>query len=107
MVQDYRKRFRHSDGKPIIPEREFRQILMEEAKFKGAECAIGLQMLFDKWDRLMKSCTNPDERLAMSKLGIKEISDYMDGKYLGYGGNLTVNGEVIKISQDDIDNGRR
>jgi hypothetical protein len=101
MKKDYRKRIKHPDGHFIIPEKEYRQILMQEAIFKGKECAIGLQQLFDKWDQLMRNCTNAEERQMMGKLAILEVSNFLDGGYLGYGGNVTINGEISKTSRDD------
>jgi len=98
-MKDYRKRIRHPDGKFIIPEREYRMMLIEEAKFKG--CEIELRQVFDKWDKLMRNCTNLEERAMMGKLAVLEVSNLMDGRYLGKGGNVTIDGQIVKTSKDD------
>ena len=95
---------RNPDGTYLIPERDYRLRLIEEAKWKG--CEFELRQLFDKWDRIMKNCDDESERIAMGKLGILEVSNLLDGRYLGRGGNIIIGGEVAKTSKDDEENGK-
>jgi hypothetical protein len=93
---------RNPDGTYVIPERDYRLRLIEEAKWKG--CEVELLQLFDKWDKVMRNCTNEEELKAMGKLGVLEVSNLLDGRYLGRGGNLIIGGEVAKTSKDDEEN---
>ena len=80
--------------KKIMPEQTYRFRLMEEAKYKG--CAKEHQIIFDKYDRLLRNCTNQTEAQHIGMLGVLEVSNLLDNGYVGKGGSLTVNGQIIK-----------
>lgn len=85
------------DGKehahPLIDEKEMRRRIMAEANFKG--CAVEMQMIFNKFDNLLKGCTNKQEAEAIGTMGVLEISELLDSKNVGVGGSLTVNGKTL------------
>lgn len=54
-----------------------------------------LLMLFNKYDNLMKQCTNAQDKGVIGSLGIMEISRLLDGNNLS-GGTLTIDGKIIK-----------
>lgn len=88
-----------NSGVKMMDEKTYRFRLMEEAKHKG--CAKELQQLFDKFDALLRNCTNQQEREHIGMLGVLEVSKLIDGGYVGKGGSLIVNGQVIIADEDD------
>jgi len=75
-------------SKKILSEKETRIRLMIHAKRLG--CTKELQQIFDKYDRLLRNCTDEKERKDMGKLGAVEIY-----KILGGGGELYVDGSLV------------
>lgn len=71
-----------------VPEEETRRNFLKNAKMMG--CEKEMQMLFDKYDNLLRNCTNDKERLDIAKLGVLEIY-----KLLGGGGELFINNELV------------
>jgi hypothetical protein len=76
----------------VLPEQETRQRLIKHARLVG--CEGDMKILFDKYDRLLRNCTNEKERADIAKLGVYEMY-----KLLGGGGELYVDGELV--AKDD------
>ena len=72
----------------VLSEQESRKRILTHARLNGCEKEILLT--FQKYDKLMKNCTNDQERIDMGKLGAIEIY-----QILGAGGELVVNGQVV------------
>lgn len=72
----------------ILTERETRKKLLTHARMVG--CEKDMMLLFAKYDKLMRNCTNEKERLDMGKLGAYEMY-----RLLGGGGQLFVNGQLV------------
>ena len=91
-----------SKGNPIgkkpevkkgMDEKTYRFRLREEAKYNG--CEKELLQLFDKFDALLRNCTNAQEAAQIGTLGVLEVSKLLDGGHVGAGGSLVINGQVI------------
>lgn len=76
----------------VLPERETRLRLLKHAQIVG--CEGDMKLLFEKYDKLLRNCTNDKERADISKLGVYEMY-----RLLGGGGELYVNGELV--AKDD------
>jgi len=76
----------------VLPEKETRFRLLKHARLVG--CEGDMRLLFEKYDKLLKNCTNEQERQDIAKLGAYEIY-----RLLGGGGELYVNGEMV--AKDD------
>lgn len=86
---------RKDPNKPLS-ERETRlRIFADCRKNYGPEAERQLRMTFDKWDRLLAKCTNPEEAKHIRVMAAAEIHQMM-----GYRGGLTVGGKVI-ITDDE------
>ena len=72
----------------VLSEQETRRRLLKHARLVG--CEGDMIKLLDKYDKLMRNCTNDKERKDMSKLGNYEI-----WKCLGGGGELYVDGNLV------------
>jgi hypothetical protein len=72
----------------VLSERETRRRLLAHAREVG--CEGDMKILFDKYDRLLRNCTNDKERQDISKLGNYEM--YI---LLGGGGELYVDGNLV------------
>jgi hypothetical protein len=72
----------------VLSERETRKKLLTHARMVG--CERDMMLLFNKYDKLMRNCTNEKERLDMGKLGAYEMY-----RLLGGGGQLFVNGQLV------------
>lgn len=72
----------------VLGERETRTRLLTHARMVG--CEKDMMLLFVKYDKLMKSCTNESERADIAKIGVFEMY-----KLLGGGGELYVNGQLV------------
>jgi hypothetical protein len=72
----------------VLPEAETRKRLLKHARLVG--CEGDMKLLFQKYDRLLKNCTNDKERADIAKLGVYEMY-----KLLGGGGELYVDGELV------------
>lgn len=72
----------------VLPEQETRKRLLTHARLVG--CERDMMLLFAKFDKLMRNCTNERERDDMRKLGAVEVY-----KLLGGGGELVVDGQLV------------
>jgi hypothetical protein len=72
----------------VLSERETRRRLLTHAKSIGFE--KDMLLLFIKYDRLLKNCTNEKERSDISKLGAVEVY-----RLLGGGGELYIDGRLV------------
>jgi hypothetical protein len=75
-------------SKRIAGERETRKKLLTHARLVG--CEKDMLLLFAKFDKLMRTCTNEKERSDMSQLACVEVY-----RLLGGGGELYVNGQLV------------
>jgi hypothetical protein len=76
----------------VLTERETRRRLLTHARMVG--CEKDMLLIFAKYDKLMKNCTNEKERLDISQLGAVDVY-----KLLGGGGELFINGQLV--AKDD------
>jgi len=72
----------------VEPEAKTRQKLLFDARRQG--CEKEMRILFNKYDKLLRNCTNQKEREDIGKLGATEI--YL---LLGGGGELYINGQLV------------
>ena len=79
-------------SKKVLPEQETRRRLLKHARLVG--CEGDMKILFDKYDRLLRNCTNDKERVDIAKLGAYEMY-----RLLGGGGELYVDGNLV--AKDD------
>lgn len=82
----------------VLNERQYRTNLIREAKIKG--CEKELRLVFEKYDNLLRNCTNSQEREHIGMLGVLEVSRLLDNGHVGKGGCVTVNGQVIIADED-------
>ena len=75
----------------ILSERETRKRLLNHARMYGVEKEMLL--IFAKFDKLLKNCSNEKERLDIGKLGDVEIFNLLCG--IGGTGQLYVNGQLV------------
>lgn len=72
----------------VLDERETRKRLLTHARMLG--CEKDMMLLFVKYDKLMKNCSNEKERADIAKLGVFEMY-----RLLGGGGELFVDGKLV------------
>lgn len=72
----------------VLSEQETRKRLLTHARIVG--CERDMLLLFAKYDKLMRNCSNETERQDMSKLACVEVYSL-----LGRGGELYVNGQLV------------
>lgn len=72
----------------VVPEKESRRRWLNYARANGFEREM--LFLFAKYDKLMRNCTNDQERKDISKLGCVEFY-----RLLGAGGELFVDGQLV------------
>ena len=72
----------------VLPEKETRRRLLIQAKRLGFE--KDMLLLMEKYDRLLRNCTNEKERADIAKLGAYEAY-----KLLGGGGELYIDGQLV------------
>lgn len=72
----------------VLEERETRKRLLNHARLIG--CERDMLLLFAKYDKLMRNCTNDKERADIAKLGAVETY-----QLLGGGGELYVDGQLV------------
>jgi len=72
----------------VLEERETRKRLLTHARLVG--CERDMLLLFAKYDKLMRNCTNDKERQDIAKLGAYETY-----QLLGGGGELYVDGQLV------------
>lgn len=76
----------------LFSEAESRQKLMNVARESG--CLEEVVKAFNRYDRLLRNCTNVVERKHISILGISEIN-----KIMGLSGSYTAGGMIIGDDQ--------
>jgi hypothetical protein len=76
--------------KKILSEQETRRNILDFAR--TLHCERDIMQIFDKYDRMLKNCTNPMERQAISIAGNEEIHYFLDAKQAG---SISVNGHII------------
>lgn len=86
------------NGKKIFTEKETREHLLDLGKDFGFE--KDLIRIFNKFDMLLKCCTNAQEREALQFMAVEEINKIMDP--VGYQG-YTVNGKAV-LGKDQLKN---
>lgn len=83
----------HNGNKAVlVDEKEYRKRLLAEARFKG--CEIEMLQIFNKYDTLLRNCGNMQEAKAIGAMGVMEVSNLLDGKDVGKGGSLIIDGKV-------------
>lgn len=75
-------------NKPPLPEAETRRRLLVTAKMLG--CEMEVRQIFDKTDRLLRGCTNEQERQQIATFGALELHNLLGG-----GTGLEVDGKKI------------
>jgi len=81
----------------IVPEHEQRSRLINLARAQG--CSHELQMIFDKYDNLLKNCTNKKEKAHIAYLGVTECH-----RLLNCSDSVIVNGfEISSNKETDYD----
>jgi hypothetical protein len=76
----------------VLNERETRRRILTHARLVGME--KDMLLLFAKFDKLMRNCTNEQERVDIAKMGAYEVY-----RLLGGGGELYVDGQLV--AKDD------
>lgn len=76
----------------VMDEKETRKRLLKHARLVG--CEPEMKMLLEKYDKLLRNCTNESERADISKLGAYEVY-----RLLGGGGELYINNQLV--AKDD------
>lgn len=74
----------------MTSEKDTRTAILNLAKAKGFDCYVQAVMLLNKYDGLLKNCTNEEERNQIAKMGIAQMHLLLDCY-----GDCVVNGEVI------------
>lgn len=72
----------------VLQEQETRRRLLAHSRMVG--CERDMLLLFAKYDKLMRNCTNEKERDDIAKLGAVEVY-----KLLGGNGELYVDGQLV------------
>lgn len=72
----------------VLEERETRRRLLTHARLVG--CEKDMLLLFAKYDKLLRNCTNDQERADIAKLGAVETY-----RLLGGGGELYIDGQLV------------
>ena len=72
----------------VLEEQETRRRLLTHARMVG--CEREMLLLFAKYDKLMRNCTDEKERADIAKLGAVETY-----QLLGGGGELYVDGQLV------------
>ena len=74
----------------ITSEKKTRTAILVLAKAKGMDCYMQATMLLDKYDKLLKNCTNSLERKHIATMGVAEIHLLLDCY-----GDCIVDGKII------------
>ena len=72
----------------ILPEQETRFRILKHARLVG--CEQDMKLLLEKYDKLLRNCTNEKERKDISQLGCMEAYTL-----LGRGGELYIDGKLV------------
>ena len=100
-----RKMLVNGTKEDVVIEDDYRRKLIGTARELG--CEPELRQLFAKYDALLRNCSNPKEAQAIGALGVADVSRLLDNNYVGLGGNITVNGQIIiDDSKDKKDAGK-
>lgn len=75
-------------SKKVLPEQATRKRMLTLAREMG--CEKDMLLLFAKYDKLMRTCTNEKEKADIAKLGAFECY-----QLLGGGGELYVDGQLV------------
>jgi len=77
----------------VLSELETRKRLLTHARLVG--CERDMLLLFGKYDKMIRSCSNEKERADMAKLAAYEVY-----RLLGGGGELYVDGQLVAKDKD-------
>ena len=72
----------------VVGEKETRNNMLKHARLLG--CEKEMQIIFAKYDNLLRNCTSEKERADIGKLGAVEVY-----RLLGGGGELYINGQLV------------
>ena len=72
----------------VLNERETRKRILTHAKMNGVEG--DMLILFAKYDKILRNCSNERERSDIAKLAVVEM-----WRCLGGGGELTIDGKLV------------
>jgi len=72
----------------VLSEQESRKRWLSHAR--QIRCEKEMLLLFAKYDKLLKNCTNDKERQDIAKIGVVEFY-----RLLGGGGQLYVDGQLV------------
>ncbi len=75
-------------NKPALPEDKSRENLLSHARQLG--CEYEVKQIFNKYDALLRTCTNKSERDQIAILGIVELH-----KLLSFNTSLVINGQEV------------
>ena len=64
------------NGKKLMSEKETREQLIAVGRDNGIEMEI--RAIFNKIDNSLRKCTNPEERKAISEMGVLELNKLFD-----------------------------
>ena len=78
----------------VMDEKKTRKRLLKHARLVG--CEMDMKLLFEKYDKLLRNCTNDQERKDISKLGCWEMYSL-----LGRGGELYVNNQLVYSEKNE------
>lgn len=67
------------------------------ATARGWGCEKDVLKIFDRYDRLLKNCTNPIERYQIGVMGAAEVH-----KFLGCRGPLVIDGQEILPADENF-----
>jgi hypothetical protein len=79
-----------SKKKEVPNEKETRKNLLGWARKYG--CEADILRIFNRYDMLLKECKTPEERKAISTMGILELHQFFNPSNEG---GLTINNEII------------
>lgn len=80
----------------VASEKEFRQSLL--ALGRKFHCEEDIKRILNRYDNLLKKCTNENEAKAIKIMGITELHKFLNCK-----GALVVNGQEILPASPDFD----
>jgi hypothetical protein len=79
----------------VLDERESRKRWLAHARMVG--CEREMLIIFAKYDKLLRNCTDDKERADIAKLGVLEVYSL-----LPRGGELYVDGQLIYSDKKEI-----
>jgi hypothetical protein len=72
----------------VLSEQETRRRILGRARELG--CEQDMKTILNKYDRLLRNCTNEQERKAIAQLGVYDMYALLDK-----GGELYVDGQLV------------